>query len=165
MRRASPPARAWMARLVRREDWAYLAAAVAIFVLSVGWLLVYSNFIPYVTDGNESFSSYIHAKNMKQFGIRATMGLTDEANPPDARAHPYVYTHQGNFPRFASWVLLLLGIEKIEWHIGLISLAVGLVSVWLCFQFFARAADRLLAMLVCCLPIIVVFRLIALRAI
>src|SRR5687768_5338062 len=86
----------------------FLLLAVVYFAL-YGAFLVYADFLPYVTDNNETFSSIVHAANIYHFGVAQTFGLTDEAYGLSAAAHPYVYTHQGNFPRFFALALYALG--------------------------------------------------------
>src|SRR4051794_8810267 len=76
-----------------------LALVLLVHLGVTGWLLISSDFLPYVTDNNESFSSLVHAKNLYQFGFGTAFGLTDESYGPDRAAHPFIHTHQGNFPR------------------------------------------------------------------
>ena len=67
-------------------------------VLVLAYLIQYQG-LPYIFDNNESFSSIIHAKNLLQFDFLKSFGLADESYGVTESAHPYVYTHQGNFPR------------------------------------------------------------------
>ena len=46
-----------------------LATLAAVYVVAYGWLLVSLDFVPYVTDNNESCSAFAHAANMLVFGI------------------------------------------------------------------------------------------------
>jgi len=127
-----------------------LQVACVVFGITVTlMLLVRSDGVPYVTDGNESFSTYNHGLNLLRFGAATTMGLTDEASSPGAAAHPYVYTHQGNLPRFASLLLLVLGVHSVVLHVAAISLVVGTAATMLCFRFFSRAVSPPFAALVC----------------
>lgn len=147
---ASPGLVSDRARIAARfRDRQFLGLALALCLAGLLGVLVASEGLPYVSDGNESFSTYTHAQNMLRFGLWSTVGLTDEANSPDPGAHPYVYTHQGNFPRFISWILLLVGIQPIEWHIALVSLVVGLASTYLCYRFFSVAAGGSFALISC----------------
>jgi len=116
------------------------------FAIIIG-LLVYSDFLPYVTDNNESFSAFFHARNILQFGLSSTAGLTDEASSGAPAAHPYIYTHGGNFPRIPVLVLMLLGVNTIEQQITILALLVGGVSVYLCYKFFSRIGGELFAFL------------------
>ncbi len=117
------------------------------FAVIIG-LLVYSDFLPYVTDNNESFSALFHARNILRFGLSSTAGLTDEASSGAPAAHPYVYTHGGNFPRIPVLVLMLLGVNAVEQQITILALLVGGVSLYLCYRFFSRIAGDLFAFLV-----------------
>ena len=130
------------------ECW-LLAASVLLGVVVTLSVFAKSGGVPFVTDGNESFSTYNHAQNLLRFGPAATMGLTDEAAASDPAAHAYVYTHQGNFPRFASLLLLLLGVHSLLVHVAIISVTVGAAATALCFRFFARATSPQFAALVC----------------
>jgi hypothetical protein len=96
-------------------------------------------------DNNESFSAFVHAANLHHFPLSRTLGLTDEAFSPDAAAHPYVYTHQGNFPRVFAFILYAFGARTIESHIVITTFTVGLFSVFLLYHYFATIATPLFA--------------------
>ena len=147
---ASPSLASILARIgAAFRDRPLLGFALALCLAVSLPVLVLSEGLPYVSDGNESFSTYTHARNMLRFGPQSTMGLTDEAGSPDAGAHPYVYTHQGNLPRLFSWILLLFGIWPIEWHIAIISVVVGLASTYFCYRFFSIVAGGGFALITC----------------
>src|SRR5262249_32317804 len=74
-----------------------------------GVLLWWTRGLPYVLDNNESFSALWHAANMYNFGFNSSFGLTDEAISPAIAAHPYIHTHQGNFPRIFAFILYVFG--------------------------------------------------------
>lgn len=113
-----------------------------------GSLLLYTDFIPYVLDNNESFSAFVHGSNLFHFDFLKSFGLTDEAYGPDPAAHPYVYTHQGNFPRLVSFLMYGVGLRSVEAQIGAIALIVGGGSVALIWVFFIRLAGRSFAFVV-----------------
>ena len=136
-------------RCVAARSNLYLALAVGLYIFLVGVLLLSSKFLPYVTDNNESFSMFIHAQNMLKFGLSHAAGLSDESYAIDPAGHPYVYTHEGNFPRVPVYFLMLLGVTKIEWQIALHALVLGAATVYLCFRFFSRIGGPLLALVVC----------------
>ncbi|MBI2756440.1 MAG: hypothetical protein HYX52_07005 [Chloroflexi bacterium] len=140
--------RGWT-RATRSRPDAVLLGVLAVYTAIVAWLLWASGGFPYVMDGNESFSAYLHATNMLRFGVGGSSGLADESNAIAAAAHPYVYTHGGNFPRFFSFVLLLAGMTDIRWHIALAALIIGGLSTIFCFKLFSTIANRWLAALVC----------------
>ena len=127
----------------------YLPAAVGLYLVLIGALLVRSDFLPYVTDNNESFSVYTHARNILKFGIGQAAGLTDEAYSNRVAAHPYVYTHEGNFPRWPVYFLMRLGVTSIEWQIALHALILGALTMYLCFRFFSKAVGEMFAFVTC----------------
>lgn len=129
---------------------AFLAVA---YTLVFGWLLASTNFLPYVMDNNESFSSYWHALNLAQFDFFKSYGLTDEAYGLSAAAHPYVYTHQGNFPRLFNLLIYALGAHSIESQITVTTFTVGVAAIFMAYHFFSKIANPLFA-LVCCLLLI-----------
>jgi hypothetical protein len=110
------------------------------YVLGYGWLLQTSNYVPYVTDNNESFSVLMHASNLYNFGLDKSFGLTDESFSPDAAAHPYVYTHGGNFPRLYGYLLYLLGVRSIESQIVVATFTIGALGMLALFSYFYRVA-------------------------
>ena len=112
-------------------------------------MLIATDFLPYVTDNNESFSSLWHAYNLYHFDIRESAGLTDETFSPHAEAHPFVHTHQGNVPRLFAFVLYVLGARTIEAQIGLTTLIVGTATVAIAYRLFSRLAGALFATVAC----------------
>jgi hypothetical protein len=126
----------------------YLAAALLCYFVVVTVILISSDFLPYITDNNESFSTLLHARNILRFGLKSTAGLTDEANSNSPAAHPYVYTHEGNFPRLPALGLLVLGIDRIEWQITALAFLIGGLSTYLGFKVFSKMAGDLFAFLV-----------------
>src|SRR5258706_6428607 len=100
------------------------------YVLFYGWMLAISDFLPYVLDNNESFSSLWHAINLYNFGLSKSFGLTDEAYGFSAAAHPYVYTHQGNFPRLFALLIYALGARTIASQIAVTTFSIGLLAVY-----------------------------------
>src|ERR1700674_520128 len=105
----------WKQRVARSPLYRVgLALLLLAYLASTGWLLLSSNFLPYVMDNNESFSSLVHATNLDRFGFSSSFGLTDEAYGPNPAAHPYLHTHQGNFPRLFSFLIYKLGAHSVE---------------------------------------------------
>ena len=76
-----------LAEIARRDPW--LLAVIAVYFAAYGWLLVATDFLPYVMDNNESFSSLWHARSLYDFGVGKSWGLADEAFSPHAAAHPH----------------------------------------------------------------------------
>jgi len=122
-----------------------VAITLIVYFTWYGFLILRGNSIPYVMDNNESFSALNHAYNLWHFDFFRSYGLTDEAVSPDPAAHPYVHTHQGNFPRLFAFVLYALGARSIESQILLTTMTVGLASVLMAYCFFRRLAGPLFA--------------------
>lgn len=125
-----------------------LYAIVGLYLGIYSIFLTTSDFIPYVLDNNESFATLNHARNLIDFGFSRSAGLTDESVGPDLAAHPYVYTHQGNFPRLFAALLLLSGVDSVEAQIAVTTMTIGLLTVVMAFVFFTRAVDVILGLAV-----------------
>ena len=52
---------------------------LAAYLVLYGAFLFYTDGFPYTIDNNESFSSLVHAKNLAQFDLGRSYGLTDES--------------------------------------------------------------------------------------
>jgi len=107
------------------------------FIIFVS-IIIYGNGIPYVFDGNETFSSILHAKNLLTFDLLQSMGLADESGSPIAAGHPVVHTHQGNFSRLFAAVIYALGAKSPEAQIIVTTFTIGLGSIVLLFRAFRR---------------------------
>jgi hypothetical protein len=70
-----------------------------------------------------------------------------------AAAHPFVHTHQGNFPRLFAFAIFALGATSVQSQIVVTTFTVGLAGVVLAYVFFSRIADPLLATIFCLLLI------------
>ena len=117
-----------------------LALVIMIYVVLYSVLLLSTGGLPYVFDNNESFSSLWHAMNLDAYGIGQSKGLADEAASPNAAAHPYVHSHQGNMPRLFAWAIYELGARTVESQIVVTTMTVGLATMALIHLFFARLA-------------------------
>src|SRR3989449_10682697 len=115
-----------------------MVVVLVVYILLYGWILISSGFVPYVMDGNESYSSLLHAYNLYNFDITKSFGLADEADSPDTAADPFVHAHQGNFPRLFAYLIYLLGARDIESQIVVTTFTVGLAGVVFAFVFFSR---------------------------
>ncbi len=96
--------------------------------------------IPAVFDGNETFSSILHARNLLSFDIGASAGLADESTSSRPQAHPVVHTHQGNFPRLYATLLYALGMKDATSQVLATVLPVGFASVLLAYAALYRFA-------------------------
>lgn len=135
----------------RRWYASCLGALAAVYVALYGWLLVSTAYLPYVYDNTETFSALVHAQNLYQFDLFTSWGLTDEAYGPNPAAHPFVHSHQGNFPRLFAFLLLVLGARTAESQIVVTTFTIGALAVFLAFEFLARRAGPRFALLACLL--------------
>ena len=131
--------------------WRCLGVVVLSYAMILGWFLASTKGLPYVLDNNETFSSLVHATNILRFGVRETFGLTDEAYGLDPAQHPYVYSHQGNFPRLYALLLYVLGAQTAEAQIVATTFTVGLVGLLFAYNYFSRVATPLFALVYCLL--------------
>jgi hypothetical protein len=118
-----------------------LAVYCAVYI----FIIVRGHGIPYVMDNNETFSALNHAYNLWHFDFLKSYGLPDEAASPFAAAHPFVHTHQGDFPRLFSFLLFAVGARTAEAQIWITTFTVGLASVLMAKSFFRRTAGDLFA--------------------
>src|SRR5262245_4918446 len=137
-------------RKLAQLDAAWLAVLVC-YCAVFGGILVYSDFLPYTFDNNESFSAFWHARNMYEYGIANSSGLADESYSSAAAAHPYVYTHAGASPRLFAYLLYVLGARTVELQIAVTVFTVGLLSFWFAYRFLAEISTRLYATIACLL--------------
>jgi len=117
------------------------------------WALYDSDFFPYVFDNNESFSTLWHAHNLFHFDFFKSFGLADEAYSKFAAAHPYVHTHQGNWPRIFGFLIYALGARSIESQIVVTTMTIGIASIFLAYHFFSRTVSPLFSVIICLLLI------------
>jgi hypothetical protein len=137
-------------RRFARLDAAWLVVLLSYFAI-FGGMLVYSDFLPFTFDNNESFAAYWHARNMYEYGVASSSGLPDEALSNDAAAHPYLYTHAGASPRLFAYVLYVLGVRTVQLQIAVTAFTVGLLAFWFVYRFLADVSTRLYAMVACLL--------------
>jgi hypothetical protein len=137
-------------RRLAQVDAARLAVLLSYFTV-FGGMLVYSDFLPFTFDNNESFSAYWHARNMYEYGIASSSGLPDESLSNDAAAHPYLYTHAGASPRLFAYVLYVLGVRTVQLQIAVTAFTIGLLAFWFVYRFLADISTRLYAVVACLL--------------
>ena len=137
-------------RRLAQVDAAWLAILLSYFAV-FGGMLVYSDFLPFTFDNNESFAAYWHARNMYEFGIVSSSGLPDESLSNDAAAHPYLYTHAGASPRLFAYVLYVLGVRTVQLQIAVTAFTVGLLAFWLVYRLLADVSTRLYTVVACLL--------------
>ncbi len=115
-----------------------LLILVAVYLATYIALIWNADGLPYTVDNNETFSSLTHAHNMVNFDLSRSYGLTDESYATTEAGHPYIHSHQGNFPRIFAYFLYLFGAVTAESQIWLTTLTVGLAAAVLIFRFCAR---------------------------
>ena len=126
-----------------------VALLIAAYGAIFGGMLIATDFLPYVLDGNETFSSLWHAANLYRFGFAESWGLADEAFSPHPAAHPYVHTHQGNFPRLFAYLLYAVGSHTAESQITITTFSIGIAGILFAYFFFARISTVWFAFTVC----------------
>jgi hypothetical protein len=114
---------------------------ILIFSIASSLLIISANGIPYSLDSNESFSSLWHAFSINKFGIEASKGLADEVFSPLTTSHPFVHSHQGNFPRLFAWIIFELGARSAEAQIIVTTFTIGLASILMGYMLFERIAN------------------------
>jgi hypothetical protein len=137
----------WSADL--RRVGAYRFLTLALFLIVSGALIVGSDFLPFGTDNNETFSSLLHARNMVQNGLFSFGGLTNETTSSASSAQAFLYTHQGNFPRFFAYILYVLGAKSAESQILISTASIGVIGIMMAHVFMERRVDPLFAFLFC----------------
>lgn len=118
---------------------------VIVYLIIYGSIIYKGDGIPYIIDNNETFSSLLHAKSIDSFGISKSKGLADEALGNDIDAHPYVHSHQGNYPRIFALIFYKLGAESPESQILITTFTIGLLSILVMFKFIELISNSRLA--------------------
>ena len=144
LRTALPPGRLLHFFAVARRNSGTLCVLI-VYCVAYATLICRGHGIPYVMDNNETFSAFLHAYNLWHFDFLRSFGLTDEAASPFAAAHPFVHTHQGDFPRLFSFILYGAGARTVESQIWITTFTVGLASVLMAKSFYRRTAGDLFA--------------------
>lgn len=101
-------------------------------------LMASSRGVPAIFDGNETFSSILHARNLLEFGPAKAAGLADESTSPRPEGHSVVHTHQGNFPRLYASILSAIGLDSPASQVAATVLPVGIAAVFLLFWALRR---------------------------
>jgi hypothetical protein len=114
-------------------DRAWLAVLLC-YCAVFGGILLYSNFLPYTFDNNESFSTFWRAREMYEYGIANSFGLPDKSFSYNAAAHRSVYTHAGASPQLFAYLLYVLGIRTVQLQVAVTVFTVGLLSFWFAYK-------------------------------
>jgi hypothetical protein len=120
-----------------------------VYITIFGWMLFAANGMPYVMDNNETYSSIVHAKSIHQFGLSSSKGLADETYSSSPEAHPYVHSHQGNYPRLFAWLIYELGATNTVLQILITTFTIGLAAILIAFAFISRIANSCFALIFC----------------
>ncbi|MEQ8641160.1 MAG: hypothetical protein RIE31_11255 [Alphaproteobacteria bacterium] len=129
--------------------WLCFGALAAVYALLYGWILWSTDFLPYVMDGNETFSVLWHSHNMYQFDFFKSFWVTDESFGPDPAAHPFYHTSQGNMPRLFGYVIYALGARTPEAQVLWTVLVVGTGTLFLAYSYFARIVSPVFSLIAC----------------
>ena len=122
---------------------------VCLHQLYYGWFLIRSSFVPYVMDGNETFSVWWHAHNLYTFSFWKSFGLTDESYGLTEASHPYFHTHQGNMPRLFGFLIYVLGARTVEAQVLVTTLVIGNLTLFFCYASIAKIARPAIAFIFC----------------
>jgi hypothetical protein len=132
-----------------RIFWMLFWVLVCLHQLYFGWFLLKSSFVPYVMDGNETFSVWWHAHNLYTFSFWKSFGLTDESYGLTEASHPFFHTHQGNMPRLFGFVIYALGARTVESQVLITTLIIGNLTLFFCYASIARVTRPAIAFLFC----------------
>ena len=120
---------------------AVLLVVICLFPVGfVSWAWMQSNGFPYFRDANETFLSYTHARALYRFSPVATKMLTFEDTQHENVTPSYPYTHNPNLPRYAHYLLMLLGIHAMPTQTLIIIVACTLGSMLALVALLRRAA-------------------------
>jgi hypothetical protein len=129
--------------------WTLFWVLLCLHQLYYGWLLVASNFVPYVMDGNETFSVWWHAHNLYTFSFWKSFGLTDESYGLTEASHPFFHTHQGNMPRLFGFLIYALGARTVEAQVLVTTLIIGNLTLFFCYASIAKMTRPAIAFIFC----------------
>ncbi|MGE3910814.1 MAG: hypothetical protein AB7K36_15765 [Chloroflexota bacterium] len=105
----------------------------------VVWAWEQSNGFPYFRDANETFLSYTHAVALYRYSPLQTMMLTFENTQNENVIPANPYTHNPNLPRYAHYLLMLLGIQDMPTQTLIITVA-GALGTMLTLRALLAAA-------------------------
>ncbi|GLR95961.1 hypothetical protein GCM10007858_35980 [Bradyrhizobium liaoningense] len=129
--------------------WGLFWILVCLHQLYFGWFMVRSSFVPYVMDGNETFSVWWHAHNLYTFSFWKSFGLTDESYGLTEASHPFFHTHQGNMPRLFGFLIYALGASTVEAQVLLTTLVIGNLTLFFCYASIAKITRPAIAFVFC----------------
>jgi hypothetical protein len=114
---------------------------VVVYVLPLAFVVISwlaSAGFPYYLDSNESFLSYLHARNLEIWDPWEYAWLTAEATDPRRPASENFYSHNPNGPRFVHYVLLQAGVRELPAHVLIISVVATSLTAALLWRLFGQ---------------------------
>ncbi|MEH2483544.1 hypothetical protein V1282_006901 [Nitrobacteraceae bacterium AZCC 2146] len=129
--------------------WGLFWMLVCLHQLYYGWFMVRSSFVPYVMDGNETFSVWWHSHNLYTFSFWKSFGLTDESYGLTEASHPFFHTHQGNMPRLFGFLIYALGARTVEAQVLVTTLIIGNLTLFFCYASIAKVTRPAIAFIFC----------------
>ena len=140
---------ALMANRSAQNFWTLFWVLICLHQLYFGWFLIKSNFVPYVMDGNETFSVWWHSHNLYTFSFWKSFGLTDESYGLTEASHPFFHTHQGNMPRLFGFLIYALGARTVEAQVLVTTLIIGNLTLFFCYASIAKLTRPAIAFVFC----------------
>ena len=122
----------------------------ALFILLSLFYFVFAFHLYYTTKGfpgftetnvDEIYFTYLAAFNYHYFGPLNSLFLPDYASGIDSAAHPYIYTHNIAFPNLVGYILMLLGLTKLE-HFSFVSIFLSYIGYSTGYFFFRKYVGR-----------------------
>ena len=81
---------------------------------------------PYFLDNNETFLSYVHARNLEIWNPWEYGWLTAHGTDPQSPTTEFIYSHNPNAPRYLHFLLLRLGFRELPSHVRYSTMPNGL---------------------------------------
>jgi len=96
--------------------------------------------LPYYLDSNETFLSYVHARNLEIWNPWEYAWLTAETTDPQRPTAENFYTHQPNAARYFHYLLLRAGVRELPAQVLVLSLVATGLTVMLLWRVFGHPA-------------------------
>lgn len=93
---------------------------------------------PFYFDNNETFLSYVHARNLEIWDPWEYGWLTAEATDPARDTVEKIYAHNPNAPRYLHYLLLSAGVRELSQHVLILGLLGTGLSVALLLRAFSH---------------------------
>lgn len=116
-----------------------------VFVLASWWAAAG---FPYYLDNNETFLSYVHARNLEIWNPAEYGWLTAEATDPMRATTEDIYTHNPNGPRYLHYLLLLVGLRELPTQLLVLALAGTTLTAWMLARTFGQPGLLVVALAV-----------------